>query len=113
VAFVLVDVVDGADVGVIQSGSSAGFAAKAADSVGHSGEGVVQEFEGDYAPELGVFGFVDYAHAAAAEFFENAVVAHRLATKGSRSRIGTWCALNLRIPSTQETARQALRVGEQ
>ena len=33
-----------------------------------------QEFQGDEAVEEGVFGFVDDAHSAAAESFEDAVV---------------------------------------
>jgi hypothetical protein len=37
-----------------------------------------QKFQGDAAPEPGVLGFVDNAHAAAAKFTENFVVADAL-----------------------------------
>ena len=38
------------------------------------GNVVGEEFQGDVAAEAGVFGLVDHAHAAAAEFFEDGVM---------------------------------------
>jgi len=39
-----------------------------------AGDGVGKEFESDKTMQAGVFGFVDYAHAAAAELLDDAVV---------------------------------------
>ncbi len=61
------DGVNDANAGMIEGGGGAGFAEKAFErlriAVGVFGE----KFEGDAAAELGVFGFVDDAHAAFAE----------------------------------------------
>ena len=70
----LVDLVDGADVRVVDGRSGAGLAHEAgarllvADQVGG------QRFDGDDAVQLGVFGFVDDAHAAFAYLSEDAIV---------------------------------------
>ena len=68
------DFVNGADVGVIEGGGGAGFALEAFESGAIFGHIVGEEFQGDEATEGGVFGFVDHAHAAATEFFDNAIV---------------------------------------
>src|ERR1700730_5755331 len=39
----------------------------------------MQKFEADEATELSVFGFIDNAHAATAEFFNDAIVGYSLA----------------------------------
>jgi len=81
---VLADFVDGADVGVVESGRGAGFAAEAFEGLRVAGEFFGKKFEGDEAAEFRVFGFVDDSHAAAAEFFEDAVVRDSLADHWSR-----------------------------
>ena len=48
-----------------------------------------EELEGDEAAELDVFGLVDHAHAAAAEFFEDAIVRDGLADHWSVI-VGLW-----------------------
>jgi hypothetical protein len=73
-SFVFRDVVNGADVGVIQGGSGAGFAAEALQSLRILVEFFREEFESDLAAELEIFGGVDDAHSASAEFFKNAIV---------------------------------------
>ena len=73
-AVLLVDFVDGADVGMVQSGGGFGFTLEAGEGLRILGDIVGQEFQSDEAAEFEVFGFVDYAHAAAAEFFEDAIV---------------------------------------
>ena len=60
------DVVDGADVGMIQSGGGFGFAAETLESLTVLGYVFREELQGDETIEAGVFGFVDHAHAAAA-----------------------------------------------
>src|SRR5208283_283325 len=75
----LADVVDGADVGVIQRRSGAGLAAKAFESLGIAGDGVGQEFERDKTAEFAVLGLVNDAHATAAELFDDLVAGDSLA----------------------------------
>src|SRR5258708_4220075 len=71
-----------ADVGVIQCGSGACFAAEALQRLRILVEFIGKKFEGDTAAKLEIFGGVDHAHAAAAEFFKNAVVREGLAGHG-------------------------------
>jgi len=71
---VLADLVNGADVGVIQRGSGAGLALETFESLRIGGQRVRQEFERDAAAEIEIFGFIDDAHAASAEFREDAVM---------------------------------------
>ena len=71
---VLADVVDGADVGMIQGGSGFGFAAETFEGLAVLREIVGKEFEGDEAAEASVFRFVDHAHAAATELFDDPVM---------------------------------------
>ena len=78
-AFAFADFVDRADVVVIQRGGGAGFAAKAFECTGIGGDVVGQKFERDESAERQVFGFVDDSHAAATEFFDDAVVRDSLA----------------------------------
>ena len=75
-----------ADVGVVQCGSCARFAAKAFERLRIFREIVGEEFEGDGAAEVYVFGFVHDAHTPATEFFHDAVMRDGLA--GERGRIG-------------------------
>ena len=73
-AFEFADVVNGADVRVIEGGSGAGFAAEAFDGLRITGDVVGEKFQGDVAAEAVVFGFVDDAHSAATQFFQDGVV---------------------------------------
>ncbi len=85
-AVVLADFVDGADVGVVQRGSGAGFAAKAFESLRILRNVFGEEFERDKATEGGVFGLVNNAHPAAAQFFDDAIVRDGLADHA----VGPW-----------------------
>jgi hypothetical protein len=80
-AFVLTDFIDGANIGVIQSGGGAGFAAETFKGQRVTGQVVGKELKCDESAELGVFGLVNHAHAAA-EFLENFVVGNRASSKG-------------------------------
>ena len=73
-AFEFVDVVNGADVGMVQEGGGAGFAAESFDGLWVMGDVVGKKFEGDVAAETGVFGLVDHTHPSAAEFFLDGIV---------------------------------------
>ena len=87
-AVVFADVVDRADVGMVQGGGGAGFALEAIERLWIVREIVGEKFESDEAAEAGVFGFVDDAHSAAAEFFDDAVMGDGLADEGGG--VGHW-----------------------
>ncbi len=75
---IVVNLMDGADVGMVQGRSCARLAAKA-----RQGQRIVsdlgrQKLDGHEASQLEVLGLIDHAHAAAAEFFHNAVVGNGL-----------------------------------
>ena len=74
---VLLDGVDGANAGMAQGRGGAGFAKEALESLRVLLVFLGDEFESDAPAELGVFRFVDDAHAAGAEFAENPVVGNR------------------------------------
>ena len=59
---------------MVQRGGGAGFTLKALDRLGIAGKAFRKEFQGDESAQLGVLRLVDHAHAAAAEFFHDAVV---------------------------------------
>jgi len=87
-AAIFADVVDGADVGVVQCGGGAGLAFEAFERLGIVGEIVWEKFEGDEAAEARVFGFIDHAHAATAEFFDDVVMGDGLTNERRRIRHG-------------------------
>jgi len=61
------DVVERANVGVIESGDGPGFAGESGGELG------LRDFDGDGAPDAGVGGFPDLAHAARAKRREDLV----------------------------------------
>src|SRR5436309_722036 len=71
-AFVLIDVVDGADVRMVERGSSLRLSPEAFQGLMILRQGFWQELQCDEAMELGVFGLVDHAHAAATELLKDA-----------------------------------------
>ena len=73
-AVLLADVVDGADVGMIQRGRSLGLALKTRECLRVAGNFLGQEFEGNEAMQSCVLSFVNHAHPAATEFLDNAVM---------------------------------------
>ena len=79
-ALVPSDLVDRADIGVVQSRGRPGLALKPLQCLMVLGEPFRQELEGDKAVELDVLGLVDHTHSAAAEFFQDAIVGNRLAS---------------------------------
>ena len=81
-ALVFADIVNGANVWVIEGGGGAGFAAETIEGLRIVRGFFREEFQGDHALETGVFGFVNDAHAAAADFFEDAVMGNRAAEHG-------------------------------
>ncbi len=82
----LADVVNGADVGVVQGGGGLGFALEAAQGLRISGDLIGKEFQGDEAMEASVFGLVNHAHAATAQLFDDAIVGDGLADHSLKNR---------------------------
>ena len=66
-AIVFAGVVDGDDVGVVESARDLGFAHEALDDLGLVHQLIGQKLDGDLAPERCVFAFIDRTHAAATE----------------------------------------------
>ena len=75
----LANLVDRANVGMIQGRGGAGFAAKPFQRMRIIGHIFREELERDEAPEFGVFGLVHDAHAPATEFLDHPVMRDGLA----------------------------------
>ncbi len=69
-----VDVVDGANIRVIQGRSRLGFPLQTLQSLMVPGQLIRQKLQGDRALEPGVLRLEDHAHASAAELLQNSVV---------------------------------------
>src|SRR5262249_20691925 len=89
---VLVDFVDGADVGMIQSRGAASLPLKAINPGLLPGKLIRQEFQGHLAPELAVFGLIDHAHPAAAEPLQNPIMRDNLAGHPVCTSVSVICA---------------------
>ena len=75
---IFADVIDGANVGMIQCRSGLGLAAKAAQRLLVAGNVLGEKLEGDEAAEARVLGLINYAHPATAKFLNHAVVGDSL-----------------------------------
>jgi len=73
-AVLVVDFVDGADVGVIEGRRRLRLPLKAGQGLGVFCDVIGEKLQGDKAVEGHVLGLVDHAHAAAAKFFYDVVV---------------------------------------
>jgi hypothetical protein len=78
----LADVVNGADVGMIQRGCCPGLSLEALTPLRVVGEVIGQKFQGDKATEAGILGLVDDTHAAGAELLQDAIVRDDLSLIG-------------------------------
>ncbi len=85
------DIVDGANVGMVQSGSGFSFAAETFQGLAVLGNVGRQKLECDKAVEPGVFGFVDNAHTAATQFLDDAVVRNALTDHGRSQNLNVPC----------------------
>jgi hypothetical protein len=74
----LVNLVDRADVRVVQGGRSLGLPLETAESLCVVGEFVGKELQRYVATELEVFGLIHHTHAPAANLAEDAVMGNRL-----------------------------------
>src|SRR6266478_5298086 len=81
---VIVDLVDRADVRMIESRSRARFPLKPLQRLRIAGELRRQKLESDVAAEFEVFGLVNHSHASASKHCQDAVVRDSLADHGVR-----------------------------
>ena len=88
------DLVNGADVGMVQGGGSASFASKALEGLRVPCQVFGQKLQGNKTPQLGIFGFVHDTHTATAKFFEDAVVRNRLANHRPESYVDETLEVN-------------------
>jgi hypothetical protein len=75
----LADVVESADVGMIQCGCGLGFPLKAGQGLRVADDVFWQELEGDEAMQADVLRLVDHTHTASAYLLKDAVVRDGLA----------------------------------
>jgi hypothetical protein len=73
-AVLFIDLVNGADVGMVERGGRAGFALEALQGAGIAGGVFGEKFEGDHAAESHVFSLIDDAHASSAQLLQDAIV---------------------------------------
>ena len=81
-AVLLADVVDGANIGMVQGGSRLRLTLETAEGLRIFGDVFRKELQGHEAVQPRVFGFVDHAHSAATQAFNDAVVGNGLAYHG-------------------------------
>ena len=74
----LANVVNRADIRMVQCGRGLGFALEPGKSLRVAGNFFWKKLEGDKAMQPRVLGFIDDAHAAAAQFFNDAIVRNGL-----------------------------------
>src|SRR5713226_1209574 len=77
-AVVLSELVDGANIGMVECGSSPRFPLKAFDRLRIISKLLGKELERDTSAQLEVFGFINHAHPAAAQYLQYAVVGNLL-----------------------------------
>jgi hypothetical protein len=77
------NLIDRADVGMIEGRSGAGLAAKPFQSMRIIGHIFGEELESDESPEFSVFGLVHHAHAATTQLLDDAIVRDGLADHGN------------------------------
>ena len=78
VAILLADIVNRADVGMVQGRGGLRFTLESRESLRIAGDILRQKFQRDEALEARVFGLVNDTHASAAELFDDAVVGEGL-----------------------------------
>src|SRR5579864_8282275 len=78
------DVVNCADIWVVESRGSLGLTAEAGQILRVFGDIVRQEFQGHEAAEPRVLGFIHYSHATTAKLLDDAIVRDALSDHWSR-----------------------------
>jgi hypothetical protein len=93
-AFLLVDVIDRAYVGMVEGGSGSRFAPESLKRLRVMGEIFRKELEGDEAAKTRILGLVHNAHPAATEFLGDSIVRDGLADHATR-RVLRWLMLGV------------------
>jgi hypothetical protein len=78
------DVVDGADIRMVQGGRCLGFTLKSKKGLGVACQRVGEKLQCNEPVEASVLGLVDDSHAPAAHLFQNVVVRDVLVDQGER-----------------------------
>src|ERR1700693_1280616 len=78
-AVLLPDLIDRADIGMVESGGRLRLSLETGQGLGVFRDVLGQELQRDKATELGVFSLVDHTHSAAAELLNDAIVRDGLA----------------------------------
>jgi hypothetical protein len=86
-AVVILDVVDGADVGVIQPRRGPSLALKAVQRLAVAEQVVRNELQGHMAAEAHIFRLIDNAHASTADFPQDSIVGDCLADHEGKSAV--------------------------
>jgi hypothetical protein len=81
-AIFFADVVDGADVGVVQGRGGTGFAAEPIQNGEMAADLIGQKLERNETAEARVLGFVDHAHSPAAQLFDDSIMGDAFAGHG-------------------------------
>src|SRR5215472_19272788 len=81
------DLMNRADIGMVQRGRRTGFAVKTFQRLLISCEVFRQKLQCDETAELGVLGFVDHTHTAAPEPLDNLIVRDALPRKLGKSNV--------------------------
>ena len=81
----VVNLVNDADVGVVQARCGFGLPLKAAQCLRISGYIIGKELQGNEAIESDILGLIDDAHGSATEFFKDAIVRDGLADQEQRA----------------------------
>ncbi len=83
----LADLVNRADIGMVQRGCGAGFPSEPFHRVRVFGEFFRQELQGHGTAQVHVLGLVHYAHTSSTEFLKDAVMRDRLANHGGENHL--------------------------
>jgi hypothetical protein len=90
-SILLSNVINGANVWMVQGGGSFSFALESSDGLGIAGKLIGQELQGNEAVKPRVLGFVDDTHTAAAQLLDDAVVRDGLTDElGRRGHWREW-----------------------
>jgi len=101
-AVLVADVVDGADVGMVERGRGLRFALKTSQHLGIASDLVGEEFQGDEAVKASVLGFVDDSHAAAPKLLGNAIVRDGLTNHSGDGWLRGRLILRMRVRRVNE-----------
>src|SRR6266545_2930051 len=89
-AFVLSDLINRADIRMVESRGGLRLALKPLQRLTILGKGFGQELNGDEAMQPQVLGLVDHTHAPGTQSFQDAVVGDKLPNHGENPTVGCY-----------------------